>query len=324
MVTLTRRPLVGALSLGSALANAPGAIRMGPRGRAVAQEAQGAGTAVLPGFHHSYADVEGARVHYLAGGRGEPLVLLHGWPVTSYAWREVLPLLVDRYAVVAPDMPGFADSGPSPAGYEKRAVARIVRGLVRQLGHERVCLAGHDVGGPVAYAYAAQYRDEVRHLALIETILPGFGLEDLKAVPAWHMGFAMAPGLSEALVAGRERAFLEYFYRRGTTDSGAITSADLAEYVRAYTLPGRMAAGFEYYRALPRDAEQNRVHAHDKLAVPVLAVGAGQGVRTGADLFRPVASDVREAMIADSGHHVPDDRPAELAAVLRGFFGEGR
>lgn len=275
-----------------------------------------------PGFRHAEAEVEGTRIHYLAGGQGEPLVLLHGWPVTSYAWRKALPLLADRYAVIAPDMPGFADSPPTPAGYEKHGIARILRGLVRQLGWSRVDLVGHDMGGAVAYAYAAQYRDEVRRLVLAEAMLPGFGVEDLKAVPAWHMGFAMAPGLPEALTAGREREFLDYFYRRGTRSPGAVAAADLDEYVRAYSLPGRMAAGFEYYRAFPRDAEWNRAQARNKLAMPVLAVGAGHGARTGAALFRPVASDVREIMVPNSGHHVPDDCPAELAAALRAFLGE--
>ena len=101
-----------------------------------------------------------------------------------------------------------------------------------------------------------------------------------------------------------------------------MTAADLDEYVRAYALPDRMAAGFEYYRAFPRDAEWNRDQASNKLAMPVLAIGAGHGARTDAALFRPVASDVREAMVPGSGHHIPDDCPVELAAALSAFFGE--
>ncbi len=276
--------------------------------------------AAPPGLRHAYATVDGVRFHYLIGGRGSAVLLLHGWPVTAYAWRHVAPELAERFTVIVPDMPGFGDSGPSPRGYEKKIVAQEIHGLIRHLGYSNVLLAGHDMGGPVAVAYAFLYPREVRKLALIETMMPGFGLEDLKAIPAWHIGFAQVPDLPETLVAGRERAFLDYFYRRGMLRKDAVTAADLDEYVRAYSLPGRMSAGFDYYRSLKADIPVFRGFARNKLTIPVLAVGAEHGIGTNADEFRQFASDVSAATIPGSGHHIPDDQPQALAQTLARFF----
>ena len=276
-----------------------------------------------PGFRNAYTTIDGVRFHYLIGGHGPAVLLLHGWPVTAYAWRHVAPVLAGHFTVIAPDMPGLGDSGPSPLGYGKQIVAREIHGLVRHLGFSSVLLAGHDMGGPVAVAYSFLYPDEVRKLALIETMMPGFGLEDLKAIPAWHIGFAQVPDLPETLVTGRERAFLSYFYRRGMLRKGALAAGDIDEYVRAYSLPGRMSAGFDYYRAMKADIPVFRRFAKHKLTIPVLAVGAEHGIGTNAGEFREFATNVSETTIAGSGHHIPDDQPQVLAQALAGFFGEG-
>ena len=275
-----------------------------------------------PGFRHATAQVDGATIHYLIGGHGPPVMLLHGWPVTAYAWRGVAPALADRFTVIAADMPGFGDSGPSSKGYQKRVIMEELRDLVHQLGFTQVLLVGHDMGGPVAFAYAADHPLEVRKLVLVETLLPGFGLEDLKATGAWHMGLAQVPELPETLVAGREGAFLGYFYRRGILRPGAVGEADLSEYLRTYAAPGHMSASFEYYRALKADAPAFRAMAARKLPMPVLAVGAERGLGSGAASFRPLAEELREAIVPASGHHIPDDQPQALAQVLGAFFTE--
>jgi len=275
------------------------------------------------GFRHASTQVEGATIHYLIGGRGPPVMLLHGWPVTAYAWRGVAPALADRFTVIAPDMPGFGDSGFSSKGYEKQVIAEEVRDLVRQLGFKDILLVGHDMGGVVAFAYAAEHPQEVRKLALVETLMPGFGLEDLKATGAWHIGLAQVPELPETLVCGREREFLSYFYKRGILRPGAVGEAELSEYFRTYTAPDHMSASFDYYRALKADAPQFRAMvAAQKLPMAVLAVGAERGLGSGADSFRPLVEQLREVIIPASGHHIPDDQPQALAQVLGTFFAE--
>lgn len=272
------------------------------------------------GFQHAMATVGGVTFHDVIGGKGPGVVLRHGWPVTAYAWRSVGPQLAKQFTVIAPDMPGFGDSGPSLKGYQKRIIADEISGLVRYLGFNSIALAGHDMGGPVAVSYAAAHPEEVRRLALIEMMMPGFGPEDLKASAAWHMGFAQVRDLPETLVAGRERDFLKYFYRRGILRDGALTELDLAEYVRAYLLPGRMSESFEYYRALAADVPAFKELAKAKLAMPVIAIGAGRGFGANADGFRQFAANVSEMTIPDSGHPLPDDNPEALARILVDFF----
>ena len=131
----------------------------------------------LAGFAHAYAEVNGTRLHYVVGGQGPAVVLLHGWPYTWALWRELLPLLAAAgYTVIAPDLRGLGDSAKPDSGYAKTNVAKDVHELVQQLGHAEINLVGTDIGTMVAYAYAASYPATVRRLVLAESLLPGFGL----------------------------------------------------------------------------------------------------------------------------------------------------
>lgn len=199
--------------------------------------------------------VNGVRLYYLMAGSGDPVVLLHGWPQTSYAWRHIIPILSRQYSVVAPDMRGFGFSEKPEYGYEKKNVARDVHELVRSLGYDRVHLVGHDMGGQVAYPYAAQWPDDVRSLTYIESSLPGFGQERLMDVSnggSWHFGFNMAGDIAEALLAGRERIFVEHWLRRsavGAVDPTSITDDALDHYANALAQPGGLRSSLAYYRA---------------------------------------------------------------------------
>jgi pimeloyl-ACP methyl ester carboxylesterase len=158
-------------------------------------------------IHHT-RHVNGVRLHYVLAGSGDPIVLLHGWPQTWFAWRHVIPVLARHHTVIAPDMRGFGASQKPDDGYDKVTVARDVHALVHALGHDRIFLVGHDMGGQVAYPYAAMWPQEVRALVYIESSLPAFGQEELMDVArggSWHFGFNMAGDIAEALVRRRER-----------------------------------------------------------------------------------------------------------------------
>lgn len=272
------------------------------------------------------ADVNGVRLHYRIAGAGEPVVLLHGWPATSYEWRKVMPVLAQRYTVIAPDMRGLGDSSKPAGGYDKRTIAEDIAQLIGRLGHDRVRLVGHDQGAAVAYAYAAAYPERVSHFAFLESLLPGVGLErimDVSRGGSWHFGFTMLENLPEALVAGRERLLLSWFFHNDPYVPGAITEADIDEYARCYAAPGGMRAAFEYYRALPLDAEHNRELAKTKLPMPVLALGADHFIGDGVVAeMEEVAEDVRGGVIADCGHWIADEQPERLTERLGGFFEE--
>jgi pimeloyl-ACP methyl ester carboxylesterase len=284
-------------------------------------------------FRHETATVNGGtRIHYVIGGSGPPIVLLHGFPQTWREWRLIMPALAKAgYTVVAPDLRGFGDSDKPLDGYDARTVAEDIAQVVAGLGFAQVDVAGHDVGGMVAYAFAKAHPQRVRRLAIMEGLPPGFdppgagGSPTFRGQPIWHSGFNMTPDLPELLTAGRERAFLNYFYTHFAEDPTAISAEDLDAYTRTYAAAGGMRGAFEHYRALGETARQNREGAGVKLAIPVLAIGAetsyGEGMGATARLF---ATDVRALVVGRTGHWIAEERPVWLTRELLAFFGEGR
>ncbi len=260
-------------------------------------------------------------------GSGVPVVLLHGWPQTSHEWRKVIPLLAPRYRLIVPDLPGLGDSSIPRDGYDKKTIAGDVVEMSEQLQLERFHLVGHDWGGPIAFALACAIPDAVRSLAILDVTIPGIGPDISQGGRRWHHAFHMTPDLPEALTQGRERDYLGWFYKAFCWQRGAISEADVDEYLRCYTKPGSMRAGFAYYRNLPQDKADNReiLESGFRLPMPVLALG---GARTEArgrageplESLRAIATDVRGGSIPDCGHFIPEEQPELLAEQLLGFF----
>ncbi|WP_063740025.1 alpha/beta fold hydrolase [Amycolatopsis jejuensis] len=262
-------------------------------------------------------------------GHGPAVLLLHGWPQTGYAWRHVVPLLADRYTVVVPDLPGFGASSRPADGYDKRSVAGILHQLMTHLGLPRYHVAGHDVGGQIAYPLAALHPESVRSLTFVEAGIPGLGNSLAAANPltggSWHFGFNQVPDLPEYLLAGRERGYLEFLFRRdsiGLYVTEAIDDRALDEYTRALCVPGAIRSTMAYYRALPADIEDNHKLATTRLTLPTAVIGARHGVGLGwLDTVQEAAEDVSSWWIEDCGHYVPEERPAELAHILAERWG---
>lgn len=280
-------------------------------------------------FTQRNATVNGVRLHYLQGGRGEPVVLLHGFPETSYAWRKIMPALAQRYTVIAPDLPGLGDSSKSDKGYDKKTVAEDIYQLVRKLGFRQISLVGHDWGGNVAYAYAAAHRDSVQKLAILEAAFPGPGsyaeqLDNRQGKGLWFPVFHMVPDLPEALVAGREKLYLDWFFDHLSYTPAAITRTDRDQYVRAYSLPGAMRAGFGYYRTvLNEDTRQVTEDAKVKLKMPVLAVGGAASIGAGvAHDMRILAENVQGDVLNRCGHWILDECSGAITPKLLSFLSE--
>lgn len=287
----------------------------------------------LEGFAHRFATVNGVRLHYVAGGRSEGplLVLLAGFPESWFAWRKVMKRLAPDYRIIAPDLPGQGDSDRPAGGYDTRALAEAVHGLLQQLGVDRYAMAAHDVGAWVAYPYAALFGGELRRLALLDAGIPGITLPDLlpthpdRAWRTWHFAFHAVPDLPEALISGRERAYLEWFLRRKTANPDAFADSDIDEYLRVFMREGGLRAGLAYYRAAALSAQQNReLASRGPLTMPVLALGADQGsIEDMAGPLRAYADDVRGGVMANCGHFIPEEQPEATARILADFFADG-
>ena len=277
--------------------------------------------------HHT-TTVNGIRLCYVTAGVGEPVVLLHGFPETSYAWRKIIPALSQHFNVIAPDLRGCGDSDRPGTGYDKRTVAEDIHQLVQQLKLEPINLVSHDVGMMVGYAYATMYPTEVRRLVLMEAALPGLGLEEMydatKYPRMYHLPLFEAPnGLAETLITGREKMFVSHFMRQQTYDPTGLDEDALDEYARRLAAPGALRGGIEYFRTHTVDAEHNREHAKTKLPMPVLTVGGRASAGDGLALqIQPLAEHVQSVVIEHCGHYIAEEQPERLLDELLGFFDE--
>jgi pimeloyl-ACP methyl ester carboxylesterase len=271
-------------------------------------------------FRSQRIDVGGVELHVVRGGQGPALLLLHGWPLTWYSWRKVMPSLAQHFTVIAPDLPGLGDSAPSESGYEKAKVATQMNKLIERLGFGEALLVGHDMGVPIAYAYAVQFQERTRAVALLDVPLTGFGLEDFaRKLGLWHFGFFRSARLPETLTAGRERVLVESFYPHYAPD--AITSSDMDEYARTYANPQTMSAGLAYYRAFQADEEWVKQASSQKLDIPILAIGgefAGAGFPF--HCFAQLGTKVQGSILAGCGHYLAEEKPSELLAALLPFL----
>jgi pimeloyl-ACP methyl ester carboxylesterase len=274
------------------------------------------------------ATVNGVRYHYLLHkGSGPVVVLLHGWGSTSYMWRSVMPRLSEAgYTVLAPDLRGFGDTDKPLAGYEKTNVAKDIHDLVAalQLGPQ-VNVFGHDMGGMVAYAYAAQFRDQVLTLSILDVPLPGIEpwQDLLKSDRVWHFRFFGNRDVAERLIVDREKVFLSWFHNSEAVNAGAFTDEVENVYARKYSAPGALRGGFEYYRAFPLDVIANQEFAKSKLTIPVLGIGgAGSFGPIIGEHLKHVANDVRAVQIEGAGHWVAEEQPDATANALLQFLAQ--
>jgi pimeloyl-ACP methyl ester carboxylesterase len=289
-------------------------------------------------FHDGAVVVNGVRLHYVEGGRGDPILLVPGWPQSWYAWRFIMPTLVAAgHRVVAVDLRGMGDSDHPQDGYDGRTVARDLHEFVAALDLAKggkLTVAAHDVGAWMGYAYAADWPGDVHRLVLMEAALPGItppapaGIaSDAANTRTWHFAFNRLPDLPELLVQGHERAYLGWLFAQKSARPWVFTPQALDEYERVFVQPGGARSAFAYYRAAFGDAglRQNRERAERMLELPVLTVGGQHGV---GDLLRDtmqaVARDVRGVQIADCGHFVLEECPEEVSDELLRFVRTAR
>jgi haloacetate dehalogenase len=272
----------------------------------------------------------GVRINAWVGGDGEPLLLLHGYPQTAQMWRKVAPQLVNRFAVVCPDLRGYGDSEKARDGYDKRSMAKDMREVMSALGHDKFALVGHDRGARVAHRLAVDYPDAVKSLTVLDivpthTVFRDTGKE--LAAAYWHWFFFQVPDLPEIMIANSAEPFLRNMFRALSYRQDAIEEPMFAEYLRAFTLPGTIRCGLEDYRAAATvDIADDERDLAKKLACPVLAIWGEHGkMHTLFDVlatWREKAADVRGKPLP-CGHFIPEEAPDELMRELVPFLERG-
>lgn len=268
------------------------------------------------------AEIEGVKLHYLAAGQGPAVILLHGYTQTSRMWRPLIPRLMEKFTVIAPDLPGIGDSEIPKDGLDMKTAAIRIHALAKSLGIAKARVVGHDIGLMVAYAYAAQFPTEVEKLVVMDAFLPG--------VPGWKLAydspdfwhFRFHGPTPEALVDGRERIYFAYFWNELAADkTRSLPTADREAYVAAYSRPGRMRAGWAYFATWPETAKDFAQLAQTKLTMPVLSIA---GEKASAAILGPqmklVATDVTIIDLKDTGHWLMEERPKETMDALIAFL----
>lgn len=269
-----------------------------------------------------FATVDGMKIHYLSAGHGPAVILLHGYTQTCRMWRPLIPKLTDKFTVIAPDLPGIGESDIPKDGLDMKTAAIRIHALAKSLGITKSRVVGHDIGLMVAYAYAAQFPNEVEKLAVMDAFLPG--------VPGWELAydspdfwhFRFHGPTPEALVQGREKTYFAYFWNDLAADKNrSLSEPDRASYVAAYSRPGRMRAGWAYFASWPNTAKDFAQLAEKQLTMPVLSIA---GEKASATILGPqmkrVATDVKVIDLDGTGHWLMEERPKETMDALVAFL----
>ena len=278
-------------------------------------------------FASRYVDTGDLRQHVVTGGEGPPLLLVHGWPQTWYAWRLMMPALARDFQVVAPDQRGTGLSGQPPGGYDTATLAADLVALMDALGHQRFAVYGTDVGMPIAYALAADHPGLLDRLVVSEAPLPGVSpspplfLPPLLNARLWHLAFNQLPKVNEQLVTGREDIFF------GAEFDASAGTRKLPDYAVKYYIdtlaadPDALRGSFGFYRAIPATIAQNEQRKTRRLTLPVLAIGGAESSGEGVgNTMKLTADDVQTLVIRGCGHWVAEQAPDEVLAALTAFL----
>ncbi|HHX4056135.1 MAG: alpha/beta fold hydrolase [Burkholderia contaminans] len=292
---------------------------------------QGAGE-VAARIQNGYATVNGVRLHYVVGGKGEPLVLLPGWPETWWTFHKIMPALAEHYTVIAVDLRGMGASSKPVDGYDKKTMAADIHELTQSLGYDKVAIAGHDIGSAVAFAYAENYPEATDKLVMMEFPHPDNSLQTFPLLPAegaygdrlgsarpnlWWFAFNQVRGLPEKLLAGRVRLEQDWLFHYFLVNENAVDARDRAVYEHAYDSAAAIRAGNAWYQAFPQDVSDNK--GYGQLQMPVLVMG-GPAYRWMKMVVGEKAVNLSAREVENSGHFIQEEQPELVTKAMLGFL----
>ncbi|WP_439657161.1 alpha/beta fold hydrolase [Lentzea sp. HUAS TT2] len=278
-------------------------------------------------FRHEFAEVDGLNIHYVTGGSGTPVVLIHGWPQTWYGWWPIMPALAEHHTVYAIDLPGLGDSTGTPKGYDKATLARYVHALTSKLGLRDASIVGHDLGAAVAFQYASQFPQDTARLGYLDLPLPGPAI-DARTYRSlsWHIAFHSQREVPEAIVQDDVRDYLRLFYPQvayqgsafgGTSTKSPFADNEIDEYARTYGKA--LSNGFELYRALDQDVRDTE-KALPAQAPTLVMAAEGQAEAIKGTAAPRMTNIVRALDVPKAGHWLVEENPEFVTAELLRFL----
>jgi len=284
--------------------------------------------ATIPEVDHHAAAVNGTTLHYVsAGADGSPVLLVHGFPESWWAFHKVIPLLARTHRVFAVDLRGFGDSDNTPGNYDSATAAEDLHQLIQTLGLGAVHLVGQDIAGGTVFRLAATHPEDVASLTAIEMGLAGFGLEgfaDITHGGSWHIGALAAPGIAQMLFPGREQQILgQWAFPSMSAVPGAISQDDVDEFARVYSRADGWRGPIGLYQSMLSEGEELKALAtSNPLTMPVLAVSGFGGPVTVATLSQVTQGDVASIQLDGIGHYIAMEAPDALAEAILPFISD--
>ncbi len=289
---------------------------------------------------HHRAAVNGINMHYLLAGPDDapPVVLLHGWPETSYAWRKQIPALSTKYRLIVPDLRGYGATDKPATGYDKRSMARDIKELIEHCGYAKVVMIGHDRGARVTTRFAKDYPEMVERICVMDNIPTRIVFETMSGRPTgtdispgqmakgyWFFNFNQIVDLPEALITGREEIWLRHWLSSWSYNRELFSDEEVAEYVKAYSQPGALRGSFNDYRAAPVDTAQDMEDSDVLIQCPILALWGASFELVGEwfdveAVWNSMGTDVTAVPIPECGHLCQEEQPEIVNAELLKFM----
>jgi pimeloyl-ACP methyl ester carboxylesterase len=275
------------------------------------------------------AQIGDQHIHYLKMGSGsKTIVLLHGWPESSYMWKKMMPKLKNgnEFTIIAPDLSGVNGSSAPHGKFDKATLAHDIHKLIKHLELQNIMLIGHDIGGMVAYAYTRLYPTEILGTAILDVPLPGLGTWDnlMTTEHVWHFRFHDQKPLAENLIMGKQEQYFRYFIDGHSANRAAIDHDAIKAYSKAYSTHSSLNAGFEWYRTFPQDVLFNISHK-EKIKTPILLVGAEYSMKDSLEDLKNSLSNlginsIKTAVVMGSGHYLVEEELEETSKILLMFI----
>ena len=282
----------------------------------------------MSGMRREVVKANGIKINTWIGGRGKPLLLLHGYPQTAQMWRKITPTLMkSNFSVICPDMRGYGDSEKPMSGYDKRTMAADMVYLMSELGFKNFALAGHDRGARVSHRLALDWPDRVSTLTLMDivpTLTVFRGTDSKLAAAYWHFFFFQTPDLPEIMISRNLEQFLSHVFRVWGAHNHFIEEEVFQEYYRTFRIPGTIRATLEDYRAAASvDLKHDEFDSTSKIECPVLAIWGKENKTMSlfdvTETWRQKSNDARGQSIS-CGHFIPEEAPKELLDVMLPFI----
>lgn len=283
------------------------------------------------GWNHKYIDANGLHFHYVEAGEKnkELVVLLHGFPDHWYSWRKQIPLLAEKYHVVAIDMRGYnlSDKPKDVKDYRVELIVNDVKEIIKNLGYEKADIVGHDWGGAIAWSFASMYPEHLNKLVILNSPHPVGMVKAMKTslqlLHSWYILFFQLPAIPElSLSLNDYKVAADNLRKTSANPEEAFNEEDIQRYINSIKIPGALSSMINYYRALLRFGIGVRIR---KIENPTLIIWGEKDVFLLKDVNQNIekyVDDIKIEYIPEASHWVHRDAPDKVNKILNDFLSE--